>query len=45
MDTAKTVEYIVETLAKKGLTIATAESCTGGMAASTIIDYPGASSF
>lgn len=44
MDTAKTVEYIVETLAKKGLTIATAESCTGGMAASTIIDYPGASS-
>ncbi len=46
MDTAKTaeyVEYIVETLTKNGLTLAAAESCTGGMVSSAIVDYPGAS--
>lgn len=35
----KTVEH----LAKNGLTVATAESCTGGMIASTIINVPGSS--
>lgn len=34
---------VVEHLAKKGLTVATAESCTGGMVASTIISVPGSS--
>lgn len=36
-------EKLVQTLAEMGLTISTAESCTGGMLASTIIDVPGAS--
>ena len=36
-------ENLVQTLAEMGLTISTAESCTGGMVASTIIDVPGAS--
>ena len=36
-------EKLVQTLAEMGLTISTAESCTGGMVASTIIDVPGAS--
>lgn len=36
-------ENLVQTLAEMGLTISTAESCTGGMVASTIIDIPGAS--
>ena len=43
MDTLATVEYIVTTLTQKGLTLSSAESCTGGMVASTIVDYPGAS--
>lgn len=43
METEKLAEYIVETLAKKNMTIATAESCTGGMVASAVVDYPGAS--
>ncbi|MBR5586512.1 MAG: CinA family protein [Clostridia bacterium] len=34
---------VVEHLAKKGLTVATAESCTGGMVAATIISVPGSS--
>ena len=37
------VEKLVQSLAEMGLTISTAESCTGGMVASTIIDVPGAS--
>ncbi len=36
-------EKLVQTLAEMGLTISTAESCTGGMVASTIIDVVGAS--
>jgi nicotinamide-nucleotide amidase len=34
---------VVKMLAKRGLTIATMESCTGGLLASTITDAPGAS--
>lgn len=37
------VERLVQSLAEMGLTISTAESCTGGMVASTIIDVAGAS--
>ena len=36
-------EKLVQTLAEMGLTISTAESCTGGMVASSIIDVAGAS--
>ena len=36
-------EKLVQTLAEMGLTISTAESCTGGMLASKIIDISGAS--
>ena len=36
-------ERLVQTLAEMGLTISTAESCTGGMVASAIIDVAGAS--
>lgn len=40
-----TLENVVgELLVKKNLTIATAESCTGGLLAGTIINYPGISS-
>lgn len=34
---------LVKLLAQKGLTLATAESCTGGMVAQSITDVPGAS--
>jgi len=34
---------VVRELIGDGYTVATAESCTGGMIASTIVDYPGAS--
>lgn len=36
-------EILVRTLAEMGLTISTAESCTGGMLASAIVDVPGVS--
>lgn len=39
------LEFVLgETLIQKKLTIATAESCTGGLVASTLINYPGISS-
>lgn len=38
------VEDIVEKLNRANMTIAVAESCTGGMIASTLVDVPGVSS-
>ena len=39
------LEFVVgEILIRKNLTIATAESCTGGLLAGTLINYPGISS-
>ena len=41
----KKIENIIgEILISKGLTIATAESCTGGLLAGTLINYSGISS-
>lgn len=37
-------ETVAKLLVKKNLTIAVAESCTGGMVSSALIDYPGISS-
>ena len=37
------IDAIISTLSDGGYTVATAESCTGGMIASTIVDVPGAS--
>lgn len=37
------ISDIVSRLSEKGFTVATAESCTGGLIASTIVDVPGAS--
>jgi nicotinamide-nucleotide amidase len=36
-------EMVAELLIEKGLTIATAESCTGGLLAGALINYPGIS--
>ena len=36
-------EQLLEALIEKGMTISTAESCTGGMTAASITDLPGAS--
>lgn len=38
------VDVVINILKDKGLTLATAESCTGGMIASSIVDKPGVSS-
>lgn len=43
MPTADLALTLVETAARKGLTIATAESCTGGMIGTSITDISGAS--
>ncbi|EYE89179.1 damage-inducible protein CinA [Fervidicella metallireducens AeB] len=41
----KSIEEIIgELLIRKNLTISTAESCTGGLVAATLINYPGISS-
>ncbi len=38
------VEYrLMEEIIRRGMTVSTAESCTGGMVASRLINYPGAS--
>ena len=42
-DVAGLEETVVDTLKEKGLTISTAESCTGGLIASAIVDIPGVS--
>ncbi|MBQ9429852.1 MAG: nicotinamide-nucleotide amidohydrolase family protein [Clostridia bacterium] len=36
-------EKLVRTFAERGLTFGTAESCTGGLCAATVVDIPGAS--
>ena len=36
-------EAVIKELVKRNLTLATAESCTGGLIAGKIVDYPGAS--
>ena len=43
MSTHKIEVALVRLMAERGLTFATAESCTGGLIASTITDIPGAS--
>ncbi len=37
------VSSVMKALIDRGMTVSTAESCTGGMVASRLIDYPGAS--
>lgn len=43
MTEAALEEVAVELLAKSGFTVSTAESCTGGLVAATLINVPGAS--
>ncbi len=40
---SKIEETVAKMLVERGLTIATAESCTGGLVAGTLINYPGIS--
>lgn len=44
IDSNSIEQTVVEMLKKRGMTVAFAESCTGGLAAKRIIDIPGASS-
>ncbi|MDW7669753.1 MAG: competence/damage-inducible protein A [Bacillota bacterium] len=43
IDETSIEKYISQKLLEKNLTIATAESCTGGLIASKLVDYPGIS--
>jgi len=43
IDETSIEKYVCEKLIEKNLTISTAESCTGGMIASKLVDYPGIS--
>ena len=43
METERLVETIGRELTARGLTVSTAESCTGGMVAARLVDYPGIS--
>ncbi|MFW5799632.1 MAG: competence/damage-inducible protein A [Spirochaetota bacterium] len=43
VDETSIEKYICEKLIEKNLTIATAESCTGGLIASKLVDFPGIS--
>ena len=38
-----TINEVIEILINRGITVATAESCTGGMVGKTITDFPGVS--
>lgn len=42
-EACKLEEVVGELLVSKGLTISTAESCTGGLVAATLVNYPGIS--
>lgn len=42
-DTTALAETLIDALRKKGLTLAFAESCTGGLAAAAVVAVPGAS--
>ncbi len=43
MKPQQTAEALVKTFSEKGLTLATAESCTGGLIAKLVTDIPGSS--
>lgn len=45
VDSERPEEILGEVLMKRGVTVATMESCTGGLLASTITDIPGSSSY
>ena len=43
METYETAERLVRAFAERGLTLSTAESCTGGLIAKLVTDVPGSS--